>query len=199
MQQAEPPTHPTTTEFPDMESADTLMNKNEILQVKVHNPLIIYLWKQYLSYGIGQVPRQEGGEACGLFVMYYVQQLLPHLDTWPPAISFNVSSTPHSALLYCCHAYHVTKLSTRILPWLAAKTDEVETLRHELITWIVSAMKPTSLAGLVGTFPHNCGGQALRQEYCRQYVSYMGLDPDAIIETQRKSHQYTSWLNAYNC
>ena len=103
-----------------------------------------------------------------------------------------------SALLYCCHAYHVTKLSTRILPWLAAKTDEVETLQHELITWIVSAMKPTSLAGLVGTFPHNCGGQALRQEYCHQYASYMGLDPDAIIETQRKSHQYTSWLNAYN-
>lgn len=59
-------------------------------------------------------------------------------------------------------------------------------LRHELVTWIVSTMKPASLSGLVGTLPHNRGGQALRQEYCRQYASSMGLDPDAVIETQRK-------------
>lgn len=49
-------------------------------------------------------------------------------------------------------------------------------------------MKPASLGGLVGTLPNTRGGRALRREYCRQYVSSMGLDPDAVIETQRKSH-----------
>lgn len=54
MQRAEP----ITTDFPDIASADALMDKTEILHVKVYNLLIIYLWKLHLS---GWTGKDSGG------------------------------------------------------------------------------------------------------------------------------------------
>jgi hypothetical protein len=77
----------------------------------------------------------------------------------------------------------------QLVPWLAADTSEVEMLRSQLPTWLVSRMEPSSLSGLPSTTGNSNGMAMFRREYFDTFLEEtLGLDPNTVVEAQRKLH-----------
>ena len=75
------------------------------------------------------------------------------------------------------------------VPWLAADTTEVETLRAKLPTWVVSRME-LSLSGLPYNMGNSVGAAMFQREYFDTFLEEkLALDPYAVIEAQSKLHR----------
>jgi hypothetical protein len=73
------------------------------------------------------------------------------------------------------------------VPWLAADTNEVETLRAQLSTWVVSRMELSSLSSLPCNMGNSIGAAMFRREYFDTFLKdKLELDPYAVIEAQSK-------------